>query len=258
MFGETAELYERYRPAYPGPLVDDLVRLASLDGTQPVLEVGAGTGKATRMFAEREIPVTGVEPSPEMAVIARRACQPYGNVVIEESDFERWEPRGRRFPLLFSAQAWHWVEPTAGLSKALTCLSDDGLLSAFWNRVAWDGVAVREGLLDAYVSAAPDIATDGPMYPGNDMSVAIELESEWQDEIGAADGFTSAEMRTYSWELTWSASDYIGLLDTMSEVRVLPEAQRTALFTAVREIIQANAGALLVPLRTHLCLARRS
>ncbi len=258
MFGEVAELYERHRPAYPEPLVDDLVALAGLDGTQAVLEIGAGTGKATRMFAARGIPVIAVEPSPEMAKIARDACQPYGNVVIEESDFERWETQGRRFPLLFSAQAWHWVEPTAGLAKALLSLSDGGLLAAFWNRIAWDRMAIRQALLDAYLHAAPDLANDGAMHPGYTSEDENELDREWHDEVGRVEGFTAGELRVYDREWTCSTSDYIGLLGTTSDVRLLPEAQRSALFTAVEDVIQANGGAMVLALVTLLCLAQRT
>ncbi|MBO0871565.1 MAG: SAM-dependent methyltransferase, partial [Micromonosporaceae bacterium] len=53
-FGAVAEAYERFRPAYPVELVDTVLRYA----TRPVrtaLEIGAGTGKATRLFAQRGI-----------------------------------------------------------------------------------------------------------------------------------------------------------------------------------------------------------
>src|SRR5690349_1659884 len=55
VFGEAADLYDRHRPAYPEQLIDELVGVAGLDGRRAVLEVGAGTGKATLMFAARGI-----------------------------------------------------------------------------------------------------------------------------------------------------------------------------------------------------------
>ena len=84
VFGEVAELYDRHRPTYPAELIDDLVALAGLDASRPVLEVGAGTGKATVLFAQRGIPVLAIEPSPEMAAIAGRAAAGRaGSVEIE-------------------------------------------------------------------------------------------------------------------------------------------------------------------------------
>jgi hypothetical protein len=51
VFGEVADDYDRIRPGYPGQLVDDVPAAA---GPGPVLEVGAGTGKATP--APRPVP----------------------------------------------------------------------------------------------------------------------------------------------------------------------------------------------------------
>jgi SAM-dependent methyltransferase len=64
-FGVVAEAYERFRPAYPVELFDMMMAYAG----QPVrtaLEIGAGTGKATRLFAQRGVTVTAVEPDGAM------------------------------------------------------------------------------------------------------------------------------------------------------------------------------------------------
>jgi trans-aconitate methyltransferase len=129
VFGEVAELYDRYRPAYPERLADDLVRLADLTGAQTVLEVGAGTGNATAMLAARGFPVLAIEPSEAMVAVARRNFAAYPQVQIEQSDFENWDPAGRRFPLVFSAQAWHWVNPDVGYTRVRSVLSRGGLLA---------------------------------------------------------------------------------------------------------------------------------
>ena len=64
VFGQVAERYDRVRPSYPNALVDEVIALA---GRERALEVGAGTGKATLMFAQRGVAVHAVEPSAEMA-----------------------------------------------------------------------------------------------------------------------------------------------------------------------------------------------
>jgi len=51
VFNEVPELYDRVRPAYPGELFADLVAITGLDRRSPVLEVGCGTGQATRSLA---------------------------------------------------------------------------------------------------------------------------------------------------------------------------------------------------------------
>jgi SAM-dependent methyltransferase len=255
VFGEVAELYHRHRPAYPERLVDDLVELAGLDGGETVLEVGAGTGKATTMFAARGIPVLAIEPSEEMASVARRSCSSYTDVHIERSDFETWDPAGRRFPLLFSAQAWHWIRQPAGYAKASSVLSPGGRLAAFWNRPLWAKSELRPVLLATYEQAAPElVALDGSLHPGRSFP---EGEANWEEAIAAADGLTGAEIRDYEWAQEYAADAYVALLNTHSAIRVLDEDRRAALLTAVAEVIRDNCDRLTLPLVTRVCTASR-
>ena len=55
-FGMVAEAYERFRPGYPAELFDVVMTYAGRP-VRTALEIGAGTGKATRLFAQRGIAV---------------------------------------------------------------------------------------------------------------------------------------------------------------------------------------------------------
>jgi SAM-dependent methyltransferase len=254
VFGEVADLYDQHRPAYPDQLVEDVIALSGLDGLDVALEVGAGTGKATRMFAARGIRVLAVEPSADMAALAARNCTGLP-VVFERSDFELWEPRGRCFPLLFSAQAWHWVKPELRYTKARQVLSDGGVLSVFWNRVAWDRSDAQEALITAFDEAAPQLSHDSVMHPAYTPS---EADEDWEGEIEAAAGFGEAAIRGYAWDQRYSADEFVGLLATISEIRLLDEPTRAGLLSAVTDVIKARGEPLALPLLTRLCLAQRT
>jgi SAM-dependent methyltransferase len=255
VFGEVADLYDRFRPTYPDPLIDELIAVCGLDGSSPALEVGAGTGKATVMFAARGIAVLGIEPNAEMARVARRNCSAYPDVEIEESDFERWDPRGRHFPLVFSAQAWHWVDPGVGYPKARDVLLPEGCLGAFWNRFAWEKSELRDRLLDAYRRAAPELRSAGGMHPAN---LTPYRDADWEAEIAAVEGLGDPEVRNFEWDRTYSTGEYVGLLATASDVRMLDEPTRARLLAAVAAVIEARGGVLSIRMRTRLCLARRN
>jgi SAM-dependent methyltransferase len=258
VFGEVAEQYDRHRPAYPDRVVDDLVELAGLEVGSLVLEVGAGTGKATSMFAARGIRVLAVEPSAEMAAVARRVCAGCGDagaVRIEESDFERWDPAGRRFPLVFAAQAWHWVEPEVGFAKAASVLRTGGVLAALWNWPVWVRSPLREVVLGAYRQAAPEVLGEtDPIHPGG-ASLPTDAE-DWRRGVAAAAGLGAVEVRDYEWSETYSAADYAALLQTHSTVRVLDPARRSRLVGAVAQAIESRGDRLELPILTRLCLAR--
>ena len=124
-FGDDAEQYDRARPAYPAELIDHLVS----DHPAAVLDVGCGTGIAARLLAARGCDVLGVEPDHRMAAVARRH-----GLTVEEGMFEEWDPAGRRFDLLTSAQAWHWVNPERGAARAAQILRPGARIATFWNR----------------------------------------------------------------------------------------------------------------------------
>ncbi len=255
MFGDVAELYERARPAYPDELIDDVIELSGVGRSRRALEVGAGTGKATRMFAARGVAVRAVEPSAAMIAVAREVCAGYEDVTIEEREFEDFDPGGETFPLLISAQAWHWVSKDARYVKAHEALEPGGLLAAFWNRPRWDTSPLRGELLDAYRRASARLDSDAgldPMHPATDMR---SKPLAWQREIAAASGFERPEMRLYDWSWTYSTSDYLELLRTHSGHIVRPELERRAILNNVEAVIERNGGSLRMPLVTELCLA---
>lgn len=255
VFGEVAELYDQHRPAYPDALIDELVAVAGLEAGAVVLEVGPGTGKATAMFAARGFGVLGVEPSTEMAAVARRVCAGYPRVQIEQADFERWDPAGRTFRLLYAAQAWHWVEPDVGFPKAAAVLTPGGVLAAFWNRPVWAAAELREAVLEAYHETVPELlAETDPIHPGG---LVLTDGDDWRHGVAATDGLGDVDVRDYEWCLRYSAAAYVALLQTHSTVRALEPQQREALVGAVERAIESHGDELTLPIVTLLCLARR-
>ena len=111
VFNEVPELYDRARPGYPDELFADLVAITGLDDRSSVLEVGSGTGQATRSLAALGCSVTAVELGTGMAAVARQRLAAFPNVEVETASFEDCDDRGRRFDAVIAAAAWHWVDP---------------------------------------------------------------------------------------------------------------------------------------------------
>ena len=118
VFNEVPELYDRVRPTYPRELFTDLVGITGLDKQSSVLEIGCGTGQATRSLAGLGGSVTAVELGADMAALARQRLAAFDNVEVETSSFEGWDDRGRCFDLLVAASSWHWVDPSVGWRRA--------------------------------------------------------------------------------------------------------------------------------------------
>ena len=164
-FGSVADLYDRARPTYPPALIDALLA----DGGRTVLDVGCGTGIASALFAARGCAVTGVEVDERMAEIARGK-----GLEVEVSSFERWEDRGRRFDIVASGQAWHWIDPRAGAVRATEVLRPGGRLGAFWN-FGDPPADVRERLAPIYDRLAPELVNYSVVLDARQRDERIEL-----------------------------------------------------------------------------------
>jgi SAM-dependent methyltransferase len=252
-FGGVADLYDQARPSYPSALVDDVLEYAGAAGgvADRALEVGAGTGKATVLFAARGLDVLAIEPSAEMAQIARRNCAGYDNVTIEQTEFERWKPRGHEFRLVFSAQAWHWISRDVGYAVARAALEDGGALAAFWNRPDWGGCEIREELGEAYRLGGRAGDADDPMNPAT-----RSVGDVWSTETAVASGFEVAEVRRYRWHSDYTTAEYLDLLGTHSACLVLDQPDRERLLSDIGAAIDARGGSFRMAYVTVLRLAR--
>jgi SAM-dependent methyltransferase len=130
-FDQVASVYSKARPDYPHALVDDVVSYARLKPDDAILEVGCGTGQATKSFATRGFSILAVDPGPEMVRAARATLAQFGNVALVESTFEALPTKRASFQLIIAAQSWHWVAPEVRFVKAAEALSPHGALAVF-------------------------------------------------------------------------------------------------------------------------------
>jgi hypothetical protein len=79
----------------------------------------------------------------------------------------------------------------------------------------------------------------------------------WEGELAEVDGLDEAEVRVYEWERTYTTPEYVGLLATASDVRLLDEARRDSLCAAAAEVLDGHGGTVGMRMRTRVCLARR-
>jgi SAM-dependent methyltransferase len=253
-FGSVAELYDRARPSYPPGAIDDVIAHAGLRRGDTVLEVGAGTGKATVLLAARGLDVVALEPSAAMAAMARANCRELVGVRVIESELEGWEA-GERFPALVSVQAWHWIAPEVRYACADAALVPGGTLAAVWTFPDWTACPLRDALCDAYRLRAPRLAPAFPMHPASEPT---RLAGDWAAEIGASAMFADPQVTTHAWPLPYTSAEYVELLQTHQDHILLAPDDREALLAGIAAVIEGEGnGTLTMPFITRVCLATR-
>lgn len=221
-FGAIAEAYDKARPSYPPALVDDLLADAPVDA----LDVGCGTGKAAWLLAERGVAVVGVEVDARMAAVARRH-----GIVVEVGTFEHWDPAGRRFDLIVSGQAWHWIDPDAGAAKAARVLRPGGLLAPFWNFASVDA-RLRARIDAVYARVAPQVTDRSVLRSGGPGAIPPAV-----GQLRATGLFTGVAHRRYPWERDYTRDEWLALIRTHSDHSTLPAGQLAALLDGVGDVI---------------------
>lgn len=132
VFTGTAERYNRVRPGYPAKLFEKIDAIIGHTPGRTALEIGIGTGQATRHFLDRDMHVTGLDIAPDMLAIAAenlsgRSCS------FVNSSFEDFDAGATRFDIIYAAQSFHWVDPKTGYDKAARLLKKSGVLVLIWN-----------------------------------------------------------------------------------------------------------------------------
>ena len=247
IFDGVAEEYDSLRPGYPRELVSHVLNSAALPRDGAILEVGCGSGQATRLFAGHARRMVCVEAGLRMAALAAQNLEEFPHVSIENARFEEWPLQPGAFHLVIAAQSFHWVDPEVGYQRAARCLRPGGALALFWNRPLGAEPALRAALDAAYERHAPELSRKN-----------VPREMPWVPEaIDRSERFEPVEIRRFPWTDRRDADSYARLVATHSDHAALPDSQRRVLLADIRDTIERFGGQIAVEHYTLLFLARR-
>ncbi|WP_375483420.1 class I SAM-dependent methyltransferase [uncultured Jatrophihabitans sp.] len=241
-FGAAAVAYERFRPGYPDAVVDEVLRYA----TRPVrsaLEIGAGTGKATRAFVRRGISLTATDPDPAMLAELHRQVQP--EVATMAVPFEQL-PTDRTYDLVFSAASLHWTSAAGRWERVAALLTGGGVFANLGGpfeladpRLAAAVAEARSRVVSDEVLRAPEPVTSGPdlRWPGS--------------ELAGSPLFTDVRQIDVPRRLQLSPDDYLGHLGTISAFLVLSDTDRQTVSADIRTLLPEQVP-IAADLTVHL------
>ena len=237
-FSSEATTYARGRPEYPGELVAWLRDKLALGVGSTAVDLGAGTGKFTRLLLDTGAQVIAVEPVEAMRL--QLAARMPGVRVLAGSAQAIPLPSGA-FDALVCAQAFHWFATAAALAEIRRILKPGGRLGLVWN--------VRDESVD-WVAEITRIITpyegDAPRFH----------KAEWQQAFTGS-GFTGLALDTLAHQHVGSADEVI--LDrflSVSFIAALADERKAGVKRALQRLIAthpqlAGRDSIAFPYRTH-------
>jgi trans-aconitate methyltransferase len=245
-FGAVATAYERFRPGYPDELVDQVLAYAARP-VRTALEVGAGTGKATRVFVRHGIAVTASDPDPAMLAELRRHVP--ASVSTLEAAFEE-VPTDTVYDLVFAAASFHWTDPDGRWSRVAALLEPDGVFASFGGQVHLADPDVAQAV---HAARAPFLTDDEVPSPDG---TPVDSPMQWPGtELSESDLFTDVRQSVIPRRMTATPEEYAGHLATVSAYLELPEPVRKQALARIVEVLPPDVR-LVADLTVHL--ARRA
>jgi len=232
-FGAAATDYERVRPEWPPAAVDRAVALLDLGRDSDVVDLAAGTGKLTRLLAERFDHVVAVEPDERMRALL--------DVESLAGTAERIPLPGSSADAVFVGDAFHWFDAPAALAEIARVLRPRGGLALLWNDWWETDPPIPE--------AAAELLREPHERSGRCFQADVQA---WR---GAFDGsvFEPPREERLSGETTRSGEELATLFCSTSSIASLDPAEREALRG---RLIGLLAGEYRLPVEVELVWTR--
>jgi SAM-dependent methyltransferase len=239
-FTTGAAAYERSRPDYPVAAIDHLATTLALGPNTTVLDLGAGTGKLTRLLVPTGATVVAIEP-----VAAMReqllASVPGVDAIDCTAESIAW-PDGDADAVV-AAQAFHWFDAPRALVEIHRVLRRGGGLGLVWNKrdetVPW--VARLTEILDPF-------AQDAPRY---------RWES-WRAAFAATTMFTDLKKSSFPYEQVLDSAGLVDRVSSISFVAIQPADVKAGILDDVRALADTLPQPFAVPHHTdvYTCTTR--
>jgi len=239
-FNAAAERYHERRPSYPDALFEKLIADAQLSESSQLLEIGPGTGQATKPLAERGFAVTAIELGNELADKAREVLANFLNVHVITNAYEDVKLPKSYFDLVYSATAFHWIRPEVKFVKTHDLLKPDGYLALIHTE------HVSDESEDAFFFASKPIyekytAHDHPVNKDDDFRLPHIKDLHPPEGVDKS-LFSLESFTVFPLIISYTSEEYIGLLATYSPHLALPAAKQKAFLASIKSLIDTDFG----------------
>jgi len=221
-YSRGADTYARGRPDFPPAALAWLREELGLRAGTVAVELGAGTGKFTRLLVESGASIAAVEP---VAAMRERLARDLPFVTALQGQAQHVPLPNSCADAVICAQSFHWFASAESLAEIHRVLKPGGLLGLVWNvrdqSVPW--VAALTRIMEPHEG-------DAPRYD----------HGEWR-AVFPAKGFGELRERTFPHAHVGPPEQVIvDRVASVSFIAALDEATRARILDEVRALIVAT------------------
>lgn len=249
-FDRAANEYDSVRPSYPNALYSDLFRYKPLDAQSHVLEIGVGTGKATKPVLDTGCRLVGIEPGGSMAAIAEARYADNSRLSLHVQTLQEYICPKESFDLIYAATAFHWIEEAYGYARVYELLKHGGAFARFAYHAGPDQkrTALTEKIQKLYDQYLPHSRPPKP-FGAEDVKALASTAMKY--------GFEHTQYHLYHVEKDFTADEYSMLLRTYPNHMSLEPRSREKLFSGIHNEIVRSGGIITVHYTMDLELATK-
>lgn len=249
-FNEDEVNYDRYRPTYPEELFCDIINYSSINEKSNSIEIGIGTGQATKSILQTGCRVTAIELGDKLSNFVRNKYRKYSNFNVTNADFMTLPLKPNSYDLVYCATAFHWLPLEEGYRKVHDILKYGGTIALFWNhpfpnRKNDISNIVNRHVYDKYCP------TDKKIFEFK------KKDCERRTRELVQFGFKNVETKLYHRVRTLTSDSYIGLLNTYSDHRALDAKTKAAFEAEMKTSLDEIGGKINIYDTIDLYLARK-
>jgi SAM-dependent methyltransferase len=220
-----------------------------LERGRSVVDLGAGTGKFTRLLALTGAEVLAVEPVREMR---ERLAELLPGVAVTGGTAEDTGLPGACADAVVAAQSWHWFDAPAALAEVERLLRPGGALALVWNTYDTSVPWVRD-FQDIYFRLAPRDLPSPPLAAG----LGEHHPGAWREAFAGRAGWGPIEERHWPNPHTTTVADVVERMMSSSHIAVLDEAAQARVRAEVEAVLGAHdatraSGAIEMPYTTDV------
>jgi SAM-dependent methyltransferase len=223
-FSAAADAYERGRPTYPPDAVAYLVDVLRMTTAVTAVDVGAGTGKLTRLLEPTGARLVAVEPVPAMA---RALAERVPRVLLVAGRAEAMPLRDASVDAIVAAQAFHWFDGPAALEEFARVLRPRGRVAIVFNRRD-ESDALMRGL--------------GEVFEPYRAGVPTHRSERWQAAFDANAAFHGRRRRSFDFVHEQTAEAVVDRITSISFIAALPDDERRNVAADVRRVVGERAA----------------